>query len=138
MSIIGDLKFVVGLGAIGAIGYGAYKIYKKIPDVQKGAENAFNQIETDFNQVVGDFQKDPVGAFKEYTPVGQGVKFIEDISVDTKEDIEQSIASFVSENSSITFEDTLDNPTIQKRLGNDSGGLKITRSPKYNVGKGRI
>lgn len=131
MSIIGDLKFIVGLGAIGAIGYGAYKIYKKIPDVQKGAEDVFNQV-------VGDFEKDPVEAFKEYTPLGQGIKFIEDISADPKEDIEQSIASFVSENSSITFEDTLDNPTIQKRLGNDSGGLTITRSPKYNVGKGRI
>ena len=85
MSIIGDLKFVVGLGAIGAIGYGAYKIYKKIPDVQKGAEDVFNQV-------VGDFEKDPIEAFKEYTPLGQGIKFIEDISVDTKEDVEQMMA----------------------------------------------
>ena len=63
MGVIGDLKFIVGLGAIGAIGFGSYKIYKKISEID-GVKDVYNNVENVFNQTFEEI-KDTSDYFQE-------------------------------------------------------------------------
>lgn len=88
MSAFGDLKILVGLGALGLIGYGAYKIYKAVPNVQKDIENAVEDYNQQFSDSVAEAV--PVQTIADATITFKN-------SVDTVQDLGQNIVEFFKE-----------------------------------------
>ena len=53
MPLIRDIKAVAGLAAVGAVGFGVYKLWQQIPNLQGG----LNELQKNLDNFKGDTQK---------------------------------------------------------------------------------
>ena len=60
MSIVRDVKTIAGLAAVGAVGFGVWKLWQQIPNLQGGLNDLqknFDNFKGDTQKVLEDFQK---------------------------------------------------------------------------------
>ena len=65
MSVISDIKSIVGLAAIGAIGYGTYKLYKQLPTIQADFNKGLDDLEKQLKDLSDDTTKTIDDYFKD-------------------------------------------------------------------------